>query len=50
MPTETCNSVDDDCDGLTDEDYFVGVPCDGVGECGLGKLECAGTEIGRAHV
>jgi|GEM_PF-1200907 len=26
---ETCNGVDDDCDGKTDEGFDVGFPCDG---------------------
>ncbi len=37
---EKCNHIDDDCDGATDEDFGVGQPCEGVGECGLGALEC----------
>lgn len=37
---EVCNGKDDDCDGLTDEDFNVGAPCDGVGECGAGVYEC----------
>jgi hypothetical protein len=38
---ERCNAIDDDCDGETDEDFDVGQPCDGVGECGAGVTECA---------
>jgi hypothetical protein len=38
---ELCNAVDDDCDGETDEDFAVGIPCDGVGECGAGVSECS---------
>ncbi len=31
---ETCNGLDDDCDGETDEDFQVGVACEvGAGEC-----------------
>ncbi|MGK0360977.1 MAG: Notch-like protein, partial [Bradymonadia bacterium] len=31
---ETCNGIDDDCDGRPDEDYDVGGPCsEGVGAC-----------------
>ncbi|GMV43255.1 MAG: hypothetical protein AMXMBFR64_49710 [Myxococcales bacterium] len=44
---EACNGKDDDCDGQTDEGYTwnglgLGATCDGVGECGLGKVECRG--------
>ena len=38
---ERCNAQDDDCDGETDEDFAVGTPCDGVGECGGGATECS---------
>ncbi len=43
--TEVCNSLDDDCDGTTDEDFAyngigVGFPCDPPGECGGGVVEC----------
>ena len=44
---EECNTYDDDCDGLTDEDFVldgvpVGEPCDGSGDCGsaVGVVEC----------
>lgn len=42
---EICNEVDDDCDGETDEDFTwqgtaKGEPCDGVGSCGTGVVEC----------
>ncbi|MFH1098854.1 MAG: putative metal-binding motif-containing protein [Candidatus Uhrbacteria bacterium] len=37
---ESCNGRDDDCDGAIDEDFFVGVPCVGVGTCGRGAYEC----------
>lgn len=39
---ETCNGVDDDCDGRTDEDLQVGAPCDlsnAFGTC-TGQLFC----------
>ncbi len=38
---ESCNAVDDDCDGAVDEDFEVGAPCVAVGECGAGVWECA---------
>jgi hypothetical protein len=42
--TEICNGLDDDCDGLVDEDFGVGVACVGLGGCagGQGRIECAG--------
>ncbi|MBN2494981.1 MAG: putative metal-binding motif-containing protein [Deltaproteobacteria bacterium] len=41
---ELCNDLDDDCDGLTDEDFQIGEPCIGLGGCGEGegRIECAG--------
>ena len=48
---EKCNGKDDDCDGLVDEDYkytqqngaqrAMGQSCDGIGECGIGLVQCA---------
>ncbi|TKD13217.1 MYXO-CTERM sorting domain-containing protein [Polyangium fumosum] len=43
---ETCNGVDDDCDGTTDEGYGLGVSCivgDGVCEA-VGKIVCDGPD------
>jgi hypothetical protein len=50
---ESCNSADDDCDGVTDEGFVapggpaVGQPCDGEGACGFGLVECAGDQATR---
>jgi hypothetical protein len=44
----SCDGVDSDCDGATDEDYTItSTTCGGVGACrGSGKLECQnGVEI-----
>jgi len=39
--TETCNNVDDNCDGKTDEDYTnLGSGC-GVGACANGTMVCS---------
>jgi len=39
---ETCNGLDDDCDGETDEDFALGTPCgEGQGACAVrGVLVC----------
>ena len=42
---ETCDALDNDCDGATDEgfkmgDSEVGEPCLSLGECGPGLVEC----------
>jgi len=37
----TCDGVDDDCDGDTDEDYVVAISSCGVGACGaVGQVTC----------
>ncbi len=37
---EQCNGADDDCDSRVDEDLGLGEPCEGVGVCGPGVVEC----------
>jgi hypothetical protein len=42
---EICNGLDDDCDGLVDDGFLyvnlpVGAPCQGIGECGEGVVQC----------
>ena len=47
---ELCNGKDDDCNAKTDELFHyteedgsklgIGAPCDGVGACGMGVVEC----------
>ncbi|MDC0742432.1 MopE-related protein [Polyangium mundeleinium] len=45
--TETCNGIDDDCNGETDEIFGLGVPCDvGVGACAAsGVIVCTSDEL-----
>lgn len=44
---EICDSVDNDCDGSTDEDFGLGEDCEGTGECGAGVVECSTSETTR---
>jgi hypothetical protein len=46
--TEVCNDRDDDCDGLTDEDFLAkGLPCDGddADRCEDGVWSCDGLSL-----
>ena len=48
--TEVCNSLDDDCNGATDDGLKygglpVGAPCSGVGECGNGLVVCNSKQV-----
>ena len=38
--SDVCNGADDDCNGVVDDEFEVGRPCDGIGACGQGVIEC----------
>jgi hypothetical protein len=44
---ELCDMLDQDCDGNPLNGLNVGGPCDGVGLCGAGVIECASTGTSR---
>jgi hypothetical protein len=49
VPTiEECNGRDDDCDGLVDEDFGLGLPCDGPDndDCEDDEMTCSGCSTG----
>jgi len=45
---EACNGRDDDCDGLVDEDFGLGLPCDGpdADSCEDDEMTCSGCSSG----
>ncbi|MBM4397857.1 MAG: hypothetical protein FJ087_19505, partial [Deltaproteobacteria bacterium] len=45
---ETCNGLDDDCDGPADEDFPLGAPCDGPDDdnCSNGQYVCSADGTG----
>lgn len=36
----SCNGLDDDCDGNSDEGFLLGQTRDGRGACGVGTVQC----------
>ena len=44
---ELCDGLDNDGDDQVDETFVIGFPCDGIGECGVGVIECAGIRVTR---
>ena len=44
---EICDGNDNDCDEQIDEDFGVGLPCSGLGQCPDGVWECDGEDSVR---
>ena len=49
---ETCNGIDDNCDGQIDEGFHLGEPCDGPDTdlCLDDVMTCAGCSVGKNNV
>lgn len=50
IPETFCNRIDDDCDGIIDEDFAAPPITCGIGACqSAGTLQCIGYEIPNCH-